>query len=226
MRCIPDPVEKEINWQGGTQNLSQAKPTQKQLNLNKLSDAGGSQMLWLSDAAKNLLFNRIRCKAARHPFSLIEIMIVLVLVGVLAGVSTFSLRPLYQSYRFGLEVEALYELLQELQIEALTLQSDMKVGFTKEKGKLIAKSSCDETILKSQTLDLSHIEQIDPIDVIFIYSNGLIRPTSLIKLSAKQNERWLDLRGGHLIKLLEKAPQETGPIKIPDLNEIKKSIRS
>ncbi|MBP7074690.1 MAG: type II secretion system protein [Rhabdochlamydiaceae bacterium] len=164
------------------------------------------------------------CKAARHPFSLIEIMIVLVLVGVLAGVSAFSLRPLYQSYRFRLEVEALYELLQELQIEALSLQSDMKVSFTKENGKLMAKSSCDETILKSQTLDLSHIEEMNPIDSITIYSNGLIRPLSHIKLSSKGDERWLDLKGGHLIKLLEKAPQETGPINLPDLNEIKKQL--
>ncbi len=88
----------------------------------------------------------------------------------------------------------------------------------------MAKSSCDETILKSQTLDLSHIEEMNPIDSITIYSNGLIRPLSHIKLSSKGDERWLDLKGGHLIKLLEKAPQETGPINLPDLNEIKKQL--
>ncbi len=33
-------------------NLSQAKPTPKQLNLNKLSDAGGSQIHWHATLAK------------------------------------------------------------------------------------------------------------------------------------------------------------------------------
>ena len=32
--------------------MSQALPVPKQLNLNKLSDAGGSQIQWLSDAAR------------------------------------------------------------------------------------------------------------------------------------------------------------------------------
>jgi prepilin-type N-terminal cleavage/methylation domain-containing protein len=160
----------------------------------------------------------------RHPFSLMEIMIVLVLVGILGGVSAFSLRPLYQSYRFRLEVEALYELLQELQIEALALRSDMRIGFTKEKnGKLFARSFSDETVIKSQTLELSHIEPID-IKSISIYSNGLIHPTSVIKLSSKEEARWLDLSGGHLIKLLEKAPQEGVRARVPDLNEIKKHL--
>ncbi len=33
-------------------NLSQANPTPKQLNLNKLSDAGGSQIHWQATLAK------------------------------------------------------------------------------------------------------------------------------------------------------------------------------
>ncbi len=33
-------------------NLSQAKPTPKQLNLNKQSDAGGSQIHWQATLAK------------------------------------------------------------------------------------------------------------------------------------------------------------------------------
>ncbi len=33
-------------------NLSQAKPTPKQLNLNELNDAGGSQIHWQATLAK------------------------------------------------------------------------------------------------------------------------------------------------------------------------------
>jgi len=56
---ISHSVEKLRFWQGGAPNLSQAQPALKQLNLNT-SDAGGSQIQWLSDAVKNLLFNRLR----------------------------------------------------------------------------------------------------------------------------------------------------------------------
>lgn len=162
----------------------------------------------------------MRCKAARHPFSLVEVMIVLVLVGIIAGVSSFALRPLYQSYRFKLEVESLYELLQELQLEALTLGSDMKVSFTEENGAKIARSFCEETVLKPQTLDLSHIESIDSSSPIFLYSNGQVAPSTLIKLSFRGEHRWIDLRGGHLIKLMEKEPKPSIPEKISDIHEV------
>ena len=36
----------------GALNLSQAQPAPKQLNLNKLSDAGGSQIEWLPTPSK------------------------------------------------------------------------------------------------------------------------------------------------------------------------------
>ncbi|MGE3533380.1 MAG: hypothetical protein AB7H48_00945 [Parachlamydiales bacterium] len=48
--------EKSGIWQGGAMNLSQAKPASKQLNLNKLGDADGSQSHWLPDTAKNRFF--------------------------------------------------------------------------------------------------------------------------------------------------------------------------
>ncbi len=43
---IPKSLEESEIWQEAAMNLSQAKPTPKQLNLNKLSDAGGSQIHW------------------------------------------------------------------------------------------------------------------------------------------------------------------------------------
>lgn len=166
----------------------------------------------------------MNCKAARHPFTLIEVMIVLMLVGIIAGVTSFALRPLYQSYRFKLEVESLYELLQELQLEALTLGSDMKVSFTNDKGTRIARSFCEESVLKMQTLDLSHVESMDVISQIILYSNGRVTPPSLIKLSNKEEHRWIDLRGGHLIKLLDKEPQPSHSEKVSNINEIKRTF--
>jgi len=163
----------------------------------------------------------MKCKAARHPFSLIEVMIVIVLVGVMAGVSAFSLWPFYQSYRFRSEAESLYELLQELQLEAMTLQSDMKVSFTQKNGKRIASSSTDEPVLKSQMIDLSHVEQLSHEAPITLYANGLVLPRSIIKLSYKNDHRWLDLRGGHLMKFCETEPSPEAYEILLDLKEVK-----
>ncbi len=49
---IPKSLEESEIWQGAAMNLNQAKPTPKQLNLNKLSDAGGSQIHWSVTLAK------------------------------------------------------------------------------------------------------------------------------------------------------------------------------
>lgn len=135
----------------------------------------------------------------RRAFSLIELMVVISLVGLIASLSLFTIRPLYQSYRFRLEADALYELFQELQIEAMTLQSDIHVRFTQKKGAWEARSFSDEPILKSQVVDLSHIEELSPSMPITFYSNGVVRPKNIIKLSYGSECRWINLSGGHLI---------------------------
>ena len=143
----------------------------------------------------------------RRPFSLIEIMIVLVLVGVIAGVSVFSLWPFLQSYRFRQEAEALYELFQELQLEAMALQSDMQVHLTKDSGTWKAISVSREPIIKSQTIDLSHVDRLDGEKEITFYASGLVHPRTLLKLSGSNDHRWLDLRRGHLMQFCEIEPQ-------------------
>ncbi len=139
-----------------------------------------------------------------------EIVIVLLLVSLIGGVTTFSVKPLYQMYRFRMEVEALYDLMQELQLEALTLQSDMKIVVRRQQGKWVAQSFTDEPILKSQLVPLSHVDQIsckhEPL-TITLYSNGLIQPAMALKLSHDSQHRWLDFRYPPLIKFCEKAPQ-------------------
>ncbi len=169
----------------------------------------------------------LRCKVARHTFSLMEVMVTIVLVGVIATVSAFSLWPFYHSYRFRLEVENLYELMQELQLEAMTFQSDMAIRFTKENGRMIARSKSDETVLTSRTIDLSQVEkQSDTTDII-LYSNGLLAMPRTLQFSHKNVHCWIDFRGGHLIKFYETPPpkEESGiASENLDLNEIKKNL--
>ena len=125
------------------------------------------------------------------------------------------------NYRFRLETETLYELFQELQLEAMTLQSDMQVRLRESKGKWVASSLTDEPIIKPQTIDLSHVDQVSGGAVITFYATGLVDPRSVLKLSGSGEHRWIDLRGGHLMRFCEVEP---GPIisgAVPNLEKIR-----
>lgn len=155
--------------------------------------------------------------ARRYSFSLMELMVAIGLVGTVAVITIFSIQPLYRSYQFKQEVEQLYELLQELQLDALVLQSDMYVALVHEQGHWKARSSTQEAILKAQTVDLGHVDKIDPVPSITLHANGLVRPALCIKLSRKGEERWVDLSGGHLIRVREKEPPPRQHDNIPSL---------
>ena len=157
----------------------------------------------------------------RRSFSLIEVMVVIVLMGAVAGVSVFSLWPFFKTYRFRLEAEALYELLQELQLEAMTLQSDMYVHLRENGGKWVASSLTHEPIIKPQTVDLAHVDQVSIKGRITLYANGLVGPRNLLRLSGQGEHRWIDLRGGHLMKFCEVEPRPVINGKIPDLKTIR-----
>jgi type II secretory pathway pseudopilin PulG len=146
-----------------------------------------------------------------------EIMVVLILISIVAGVSTSSLIPFYRTYRFRTEVNSLYDLAQELQLEALTLQSDMKINFTKKNGKWMAKSLTDEVILKSQTIDLSHVDNLYPDESLTLtfYSNGLVEPRTVVSLHHKNEKRGLDLTQSPLIKFWVGSPQQSEKLQIP-----------
>ena len=146
---------------------------------------------------------------SRNCFSLLEVMIVVILVALIGGGTLFSLKSFYQTYRFRLEVDTLYELMQELQLEALTLQSDMTIRLIKEKGKWVAQTFTDESVLKPQTIHLPHIETITcPSLTITLYSNGLIEPSDVVTFSYQNEKRGLDLRFAPLIKFWENEPQK------------------
>lgn len=152
-------------------------------------------------------------------------MVVLLLVSVVAGVSAFALLPFYRTHRFRTEVESLYELVRELQLEAMALQSDMEICFKKEAGKWRATSKTDETILKPQTIELSHIDQITPsLSTIIIYSNGQLQPKTIISFTYRDETRGLDLTQPPLIQLWIGSPPKSPDLEIPNLDKIKSEL--
>jgi len=135
-------------------------------------------------------------------FSLLEIVIVLLLISTIAGVSSCLLIPFYRSYQFQAEVEAVYALAGELQIEALTLQSDMQLLVKQEKGQWVVRSHSEEVALKPQRIELSHVETVaGGEESIVFYANGQIEPKKVLTFQRGVERRGVDFRRPLLIKL-------------------------
>lgn len=163
----------------------------------------------------------------RHLFSLMEVMVAILLVSIVVGISTFSIIPFYQTYQFRIQMDALYELMRELQLETMALCSDMKIRFTLEKGKWRAVSLTDEAVLKSQVIDLSHVDQFkiglvaqDLLTLTF-YSNGYIQPAQILSFSYKNERRDIDLTHPPLIKLTIGPAKKWEILDIPRLDKVK-----
>lgn len=144
----------------------------------------------------------------------------IVLIGVTAILGVGALTNLLDRHYFQKEVEHFKNLLQELQIEALTLGSDMELQIKKENHwRVVFKSS--EKILKSETIDLKHIHTVflnhQSVDrfKITIFSTGRVVPAQLIELRGNKSSLWVDLREPIQIKFTAVKPADIIPKQIP-----------
>lgn len=163
-----------------------------------------------------------------RPFTLLEVVIVLALIGMMAVFGTWSLSDLLAQHRRQAEVDELHNLIQELQIEALALQSDLELTFRKDKDKLIVRSKTAEKILRDRTVVLKGVrelkfqERTKPTFALQIFSTGRINPVGLIEIEREKGSFWIDVRQPLLVKFSDQRPpplQETIPDK-PKKNEV------
>src|SRR5580692_1292532 len=98
-------------------------------------------------------------KLRSRPFTLLEIVIVIALIGIMAVFGTWSLTDLLAQHRRQAEVDELQNFIQELQIEALALQSDLELFFIKDKDKLQVSSKTAEKILLGRTIVLKGVRE-------------------------------------------------------------------
>lgn len=131
-------------------------------------------------------------KQIRRPFTLLEIVIVLMLIGVMAVFGTWSLSDLLAKHRRQAEMDELQNFIQELQIEALALQSDLELTFIKEKDKLHVRSKTAEKILRDRTVVLKGVRRFKFKDqpktkfTLQIFSTGRIEPQGLFEIKEKR----------------------------------------
>lgn len=160
-------------------------------------------------------------KQKSRPFTLLEIVIVIALIGMMAVLGTWSLSDLLAQHRREAEIDELYNFIQELQIEALALQSDLELAFSKDRNRLRVCSKTAEKILRNKTVVLKGVkelrfqDQIKPKFALQIFSTGRIVPAGLIEIQKEKGSLWIDVRQPLLVKFFDKQPALI-PEFIPD----------
>jgi type II secretory pathway pseudopilin PulG len=160
-------------------------------------------------------------KQISRPFTLLEIVIVLMLIGVMAVFGTSSLSDLLAQHRRQAEVDELQNFIQELQIEALALQSDLELSFIKDKDKLHVSSKTAEKILRNRTIVLKGIrelkfqDRIKPDVTLQIFSTGRIEPQGLFEIEREKGSVFIDVRQPLLVKFSSTRPTLIAEV-IPD----------
>lgn len=141
-----------------------------------------------------------RLKQKSRPITLLEVVIVILLVGLMAGVATFSTADLLRKQSSTAAIDQFKELLEELQIEALALRSDIEVILYKDKKGWKARSKTSEKILRNRTIDLKGVKQVVfnqiPQDrfILDIYSTGRLSPAGILCLKRDAGDVQIDFQ--------------------------------
>jgi Tfp pilus assembly protein FimT len=160
-------------------------------------------------------------KLKSRPLTLLEIVIVVVLIGMISVFGTWSLSDLLAQHRRKAEVDELQNFIQELQVEALALQSDLELTFIKDKGNLLVRSTTAEKILRNRTVVLKGLREFKFDDRSIqnksfqIFSTGRINPAGLIEIERDMGSFWINVRQPLLVKFCDKRPLLVAEV-IPD----------
>ncbi|MGR3973846.1 MAG: type II secretion system protein [Candidatus Rhabdochlamydia sp.] len=137
---------------------------------------------------------KAQCMIKKRAFSLLEVGVVTALLAATGSLFMFTLIPFYHTHRFHRECQGVYELIKNLQINALLYQSDMQLHVYQEKGRWMARSESEEILLKSELIKLPYIHHITygscvdhPFTLCF-YANGRINFDQRVIFSYKQEQ--------------------------------------
>src|SRR5689334_6856697 len=98
----------------------------------------------------------------RYTFTLLEIMIALVILGIIGSITAVQVKKMIDVHRFESEVTALYISLQEAQVLSATYQTDLSLDLQKVGGKLTFQISSDEPFTK--VIALSGAMRLDRVE--------------------------------------------------------------
>lgn len=160
-------------------------------------------------------------KRRSRPLTLLEIILVLALIGLVAGFGASSLTDLLAQHRRQAEIDELKNLFQELQIEALALQTDLEVTFSLHKEVAKVQSKTAEKILRGRSFELKEVKSLSLNNqskerlTFQILSTGRIEPQGVFSIERRKDSLWMDLRQPLQIKFSDKRPDSFNEV-IPD----------
>jgi Tfp pilus assembly protein FimT len=135
--------------------------------------------------------------------TLLEVVMVCLLVGLMAGVATFSIADMLRRQNCASAIEQMKDLIEELQVEALALNSDLQLRIYQDKKGWKACSLSDEKILRRRTIDLKGVRQIlfnqnvQPQVTLEIFSTGRIAPEGTLSLKQDQGNITIEIKEHH-----------------------------
>jgi Tfp pilus assembly protein FimT len=142
----------------------------------------------------------------KNNFTLLEVVIALLLITIMGSAATFSIHDLIATHAGRASIDQFKNLLDELQIEALTLRSDQQLLIWKKKGKWYVESKTGEKILRNRSFELKGIQNVtfsSPTPLIFdITSSGRILPAGILSLKRKDGTVRFDFQTPLQIKVI------------------------
>ncbi len=158
-----------------------------------------------------------RRNKSKRPFTLIEITLCLVLLGLISGVLAWQIKDMISIHRFQKHIDLLLTDMRKTQTLALTYQTDFDIKIFKENERYFYTVSTDEPIKNLPLKKPKPLEGViglnfnnDELNVLDfrVFSNGRIEPLGVIGFVPKSSEGgmeglWIDLRTPIQIKLLQ-----------------------
>lgn len=141
----------------------------------------------------------------KSKFTLLEVVIALLLIAIMGSAAAFSIHDMIATHSSRASIDQFKNLLDELQIEALTLQSDQKLLIWKKKGKWYVESKTDEKILRCRRFELKGIQNVTfssqaPLNF-EILSTGRIVPAGILCFKHKSGAVRIDFQTPLQIKV-------------------------
>lgn len=164
---------------------------------------------------------KLRLKQRNRPLTLLEVILVLVLIGMMAGFGAWSLTDLLAQHRRQAEIEELKNFFQELQMEALALQSDLELSLRIDKEVVKIRSNTAEKILRDRTVELKGVRSLSLNKqskerlTFQILSTGRVDPQGIIGIERNKDTLWIDVRQPLQIKFSNSYPNPLNE-SIPD----------
>lgn len=132
----------------------------------------------------------------KRAFTLIEIMVCMVIIGMAAGVLAFSLKDILNDYYFTRSVTDFRKNLEHFERLAVTIQSDSKILVEKRGEKFWYKCKMEDPAFPKIEKELDGVvkllfddEETESLSL-NIYANGYVKPRGSIAFSTKNGKTY------------------------------------